>query len=290
MSRLHTLLIGAIILAALAREANAGGPYTQVVLSPLIGDTLDVKERRTYDLLPGYADFRWAVFFRERDYTVSALVGSERNGASQETMVELRYTIAGLRQKIEQGHARNVATSYGMQELIPARERRGKRLVMQTLYGERVEAELLSVRDDALIVGSDEFISGSQHLDGIGYVRVIPSEELENIVIEGKSYKTAGTVVGAVAGALVGAVTTRSSRRSRTSFRGSSGEYLPFGMLALDTQLAGAALGAGIGGLLGHAVGSALSTEDVTVHPRHIWSLRPMARFNRVEPARFRGL
>jgi hypothetical protein len=271
-------------MVALARVANAGGPYTPVVVSPLIGDTLDVRERRTYDLLPGVADFRWAVFFRERDYTVSALVATERNGSSRERMVELRCTIAGLRQKIEQHQVVRVEPRPRMQGLIPPREKRGERLVIQTLYGERVEAELLAVWDDSLIVGSDEFIPGSRALEGIGYVRLIPSEELGSVVIEGSSYRTAGAVAGAVLGAVVGAIAAGGYQHGGGGSGTSVLRNLCVPFFSAMAMYGGAVLGAGVGGVFGYGVGSLLSTKDVVVHPRHIWSLHPMARFQGGEP------
>jgi hypothetical protein len=283
MSKLHKVLLGIIPIVVCVLEANAAGPYYPVVVSPLIGDTLDARERSAYGLLPGHPGFRWAVFFRERDYTVSALVGSERNGVSQETMVELRYTIAGLRQKIQRDQVQIVAES---------RERRGKDLVVYTRSGEKVCGELLSVREDALLIASEKYIPGSHFFGGMGYVRPIQFSEVGNVVIEGRSYRSGGAVVGAVAGGIVGGVIAHRSGDGggRSGYRRWSGSsffrwHFPFG-----DELGGAVIGASVGGLLGYAVGSAASTEDVVIAPEHIASLRSMARFDRAEPDQIRGL
>ncbi|MGB2958910.1 MAG: hypothetical protein WBG01_07345 [Bacteroidota bacterium] len=287
MSGSYKVFAATIVMVMFSLEANASGPYHPVVVSPLIGDTLDATERRTYDLFPDHPDFRWAVFFRERDYTVSALVGSERDGVGHETMVELRYTILGLRQKIEQDHARIERDNVRI--VAESMERRGEELVVYTRGGEKVSGELLSVREDALLIGSEDHIPGSRFFDGIGHVRKIQSGEVEGVVIEGRSYKVGGAVVGAVAGAVIGGVIARNSDGGGSRTVNLLGLPLTLRSSSVGKVSGGAVLGAGIGGLLGHTIGAATSTADVVIAPEHIRSLRSMARFSRLEPDQIRG-
>ena len=85
-----------------------------IVISPLIGDTLDMAEQNNYLLLPTMAGFQWAVFYLNADSSLKVRVSFLQNDVKQDTIIQrYRWSLAALQYQInsEQKYKVNVDPS-----------------------------------------------------------------------------------------------------------------------------------------------------------------------------------
>jgi hypothetical protein len=73
-----------------------------IVISPLMGDTLDAKERGQYRLFPAFEGFQWAVFYLNADSSLKARVMLLQDGIQRDTVIEHYRKLSELRYRIEQ--------------------------------------------------------------------------------------------------------------------------------------------------------------------------------------------
>ena len=59
-----------------------------IVVSPLIGDTLDAAERDYYHLFPSLDGFEWAVFYLNPDSSLMVMASLLQDGARRDTVIQ----------------------------------------------------------------------------------------------------------------------------------------------------------------------------------------------------------
>jgi hypothetical protein len=73
-----------------------------IVLSPLIGDTLDAAERESYILLPNLKGFQGAVFYLNPDSSLKVKVTLLHNGVRGETIIKRYRSLRAVQKQISQ--------------------------------------------------------------------------------------------------------------------------------------------------------------------------------------------
>lgn len=71
-----------------------------IVISPLIGDTLTLKERNYYKLFPTIDGFQWSVFYLNSDSSLSAAITYVQDNKTKDTLVELSSSLNKMKQYI----------------------------------------------------------------------------------------------------------------------------------------------------------------------------------------------
>ena len=71
-----TLMCVSIVTVASSQQVPSGGS-PPLAIHPVIGDTLDTKERRLFHFLPHYEGFKWAIFHETATDTVAVTVAHE---------------------------------------------------------------------------------------------------------------------------------------------------------------------------------------------------------------------
>ena len=102
-----------LILCALAliRPRVLGQEQVKpIVVSPLIGDTLDVNERDNYRLFPDLDGFEWAVFYLNPDSSLRVKVSLLEKGVRRDTTIARYRTLRAVRNQIRQLAEGNPAT------------------------------------------------------------------------------------------------------------------------------------------------------------------------------------
>jgi small nuclear ribonucleoprotein (snRNP)-like protein len=163
--------------------------------------------------------------------------------------------------------------AFSMQEAIA----QGSEVVILLKTGEEIEGELLSVRDDALVISKDV---GAREYDlkaSPDEISVIRRDSIKSVTIEGSSYVLTGIGIGFVGGVAVGWAIGSSSKS----------EDVVEDVLKPATTAISAALGGLVGLGVGAIVGAAVSRSDQEVsvaEPNKILSLRKSARYTKQEP------
>jgi hypothetical protein len=92
-----------LCVLALARPWLFGQEHEKpIVVSPLIGDTLDAGERQSLRLLPNLKGFGWAVFFLNPDSSLKVKVTLLDNGARRDTIIERYHSLTAVQDRISQ--------------------------------------------------------------------------------------------------------------------------------------------------------------------------------------------
>ena len=73
-----------------------------IVVSPLIGDALDVWERNFYHLFPSFDGFDYAVFYLNPDSTLKVKVSLFQNGIEKDTIIERYHALSLTRNYLEE--------------------------------------------------------------------------------------------------------------------------------------------------------------------------------------------
>ncbi len=243
-----------------------------IVVSPLIGDTLDVAEREHFGLFPNLKGFEWAVFYLNPDSSLKVKASLLEDRARRDTMIARYRTLTALQNHIGLVAQKDVEVGFKAE---------GREVTLILKDGTAITGELLSVRDSSLVVdvlNRAWEVDVPSHSKGIVVVR---NHRVQSAVIKGKSNVLKGmglgTLIGAGSGAIVGAA------------RGDTPRTFPYGgtSTAREKAVAGAiGLGA-VGFLVGTVVGLISSSRDKDVEPllnQDFSSFRPVARFSEEEP------
>jgi hypothetical protein len=71
-----------------------------IVVSPLIGDTLDAAEKEKFLLLPNLEGFEWAVFYLNPDSSLKVKVSLAQNGAGRDTVIAHYRTLKAVQNQV----------------------------------------------------------------------------------------------------------------------------------------------------------------------------------------------
>lgn len=245
------LLLGLCSVVAFAQQQER-----PIVVSSLIGDTLDAMERDSYQLFPSLDGFQWAVFYLNSDSSLAAKVTLLRDGVQGDTIIKRTYML------------------YTLRDYIPLREQaikdssqdKGSDNVLSLNNGKIIHGELLSVRDNAVVV---EY----------GGITVIRSAEIWKVIVLGESKILKGIDYGLLVGGVI-------MTGGYILWRAKSGfESLGCGITVIG--LATLAL------LTGTVSGIAFSTRDLEVvspEAQDLSSLKRLARYLKGEPAFLRKI
>jgi len=130
-------------LTSLAQESEK--PF---IVSPLIGDTLSLKERDYYNLLPTINDFQWAVFYLNPDSTLDAKVTYHKNSSPKDTIINNYRSLKSL--LIHLNAAENPETINPIQKEDYA----GNEVTVLYKDGNQYSGNLLSASSSSLIIYS----------------------------------------------------------------------------------------------------------------------------------------
>ena len=150
----------------------------------------------------------------------------------------------------------------------------GVEVTLSLKNGTEVNGELLSVRDNTLII-CKEYSATEGELANLTYpINTIPNNEIKELTIEGDSYIWAGIGFGALGGAILGAIVGYVIAVEEKSF----------GVEIIGGGLIGIIVGAIASGV----VGNANSTDDVILQEipmdYDFSFLKPLARYPDEEP------
>jgi hypothetical protein len=162
-----------------------------------------------------------------------------------------------------------------------------KEIVILLSGGSELRAELLSVRDSAIVICLKVDVSNDELLRNPRLATVLPFQRVDRIKMEGKSYVITGLLLGAlgggIAGGLIGSQVTTESERNPDFFT-----TVFVAPVERTAHTATGILVGGLGGLLlGAMIGGGASTPETILDPRGRGQrevLREFARFPRQEP------
>jgi hypothetical protein len=146
-----------------------------------------------------------------------------------------------------------------------------------------VIGELLSVREQELVLSTNVGWTDEELSRNPGPICCVPKDDIREVKVKRPSYKTLGIGIGAIAGCVVGAVIAASNRSPSPMAPGvNPGEFL---------AIAGGS--AVVGGIAGAWLGMSISNGDiiaVTAERRGFALLRGYARFPNAEPEFMRAI
>ncbi len=160
----------------------------------------------------------------------------------------------------------------------------GARVVLFLNNQKKIAGRLLSVRDSALVISTKEAQGKKFDARAAGII-VVKNQDLQRVIVKGKSGKGVGVGLGLVIGVGAGLVIGSSAGDDPPCDKGYLNPCLGF------TSGAKAMLGGVLGGVAGMVLGGlaefAASEEDRTIYSRrnHDFSaLKPFAQFPEQEP------
>lgn len=156
----------------------------------------------------------------------------------------------------------------------------GKEITIVLKSGETVEAELIAVRLDALLITQKIGASDRRLREDSTSIERLPREQIVRITVEGKSYVGIGALIGLPVGALAGALIGASAADEPKN----TGEAVLQPLEQTGRAVVGGIYG-GLGGLLlGLVVGGVASERDQDIQPSQLAKLREFARYAETEP------
>jgi len=205
------------------------------VVSPLIGDTLSLKERDYYSLLPTIKDFQFAVFYLNPDNLLDVRVSYKtRNG--------IRDTLIGKYKSLEKFRLQLLKTDIAKSRHV-------------TAYFENntsISGSFLSINNDSVLIYSEDCKEATLNSNCF---TTINNNEIKKFVISGESNIGNSvvwcTIIDFVAGPAIGALVS-SSTNSWEEFEGTG-------------ALVGLVVGPCVGLLTGLIYGSITSEPDIVI-------------------------
>ena len=177
---------------------NAQEQRKPIIVSPLIGDTLNSDEREHYRLFPWIEGFQWAVFYFNADSTLDARVSVLKKGVQHDTVMNRCISLGSLQKDLQ-----------SLEKLtMDGQEGGGAEVAVVLADHHKIEGTLLSVRDTTIVISlkSEPHIRKGT-LPGEDTV-ALNSSHIQKIIIRGHSHllvaQGVGLVVGGVAGAIIG--------------------------------------------------------------------------------------
>ncbi len=156
--------------------------------------------------------------------------------------------------------------------------------------GTKFDAEILSVRDSAIVVTRNVGASEQDMLADPGSVVALPFSQVATVGTAGSSYTAvglfSGMAIGCLGGCAVGSSQNVEQEKNDTFGCNAASEKT-------SKMLGGAAIGGLAGGVVGAAIGGAASSSGqslVTVTNRDFQVLKNVARYPLVEPAYLKSL
>jgi hypothetical protein len=147
-----------------------------IVVSPLIGDTLDAAERGKFQLFPNVKGFEWAVFYLGPDSSLVVKASLLEDGVRRDTIIARYRTLKAVQNQVHQ--------------LVEGSLQEENRRLQDTSRSERLQR--ITLRDGSEIIGRVEFKdSGSIRFKTLSNITMtIPKREVKEVEL------LSGEVVG----------------------------------------------------------------------------------------------
>ncbi len=162
----------------------------------------------------------------------------------------------------------------------------GQEVEISLTNGTSFSGEVLSVRDGSIVVTDETGLLQEALMAGEHKFRVLLFAEVNRVEITGSSYTLVGTFAGATVGCLGGfalGAALPSNHKNQGVF-----DFQRMSFDQIGNEIGCAALGTLAGGILGHVVGNAASTNgSILISPqlRDFNVLTRVARYPSTEPA-----
>jgi hypothetical protein len=151
---MHNILVFITIIILLT-SAGITQSTSRVVVSDIVGDTIDCVENETYALFPHISKFKHAVFIINHDSTLSAIVTVGDEDVMRDTVMPMRRTATSINNQIEvlfeQQYGISRHDTLARQDVICGGKKRG---IIKVVYnnGRTIVGELIFVRPHAIII------------------------------------------------------------------------------------------------------------------------------------------
>ncbi len=266
-----------VVLLLLTSLAVAQQGEQLILISPLIGDTLDLKENTQYSVFPSIPGFQWAVFLQWND---SAAIARICTGRWERGQVVFQYDTV----QIEDLHL--------LQKRIDQRSllKRGATVDIFLKNGGFERGELIALRDSAFVLVTNEGRQNHPLYDRSEGALVIPMSEAVRVVRKGSSFRSSPVVTGGLLGRALGAALgfgEGTHEETRTGFFGGKRQVTVFAEQNVRIGIFhNGILGALIGGAYGLIVGGDDEilperwTDATPLKPyvRQVYSMQPQQR------------
>jgi hypothetical protein len=179
-----------------------------VVISDIVGDTIDCVENETYMLFPDISNYKHAVFIIGHDSTLSAIVTVADDGVLHDTVIHLRRYATSISNQIEAlfeqkyGVSRN--DTLARQDVAYSAKKGG--IFKITITGRRsIIGELMSIREHAIIIAMGA--EGWRRMPNTYHKLIAIQKDSICAVCIHKNIQTSGYITfGAIAGLIVGLI------------------------------------------------------------------------------------
>jgi hypothetical protein len=165
-----------------------------IVISPLIGDTLTLKERNYYKLFPTIDGFQWSVFYLNADSSLSAAITYVQDNKTKDTLVGLSSSLNKMKQYIHD-------TEFSKSVI----NENGAEVSAQLNNGGMISGNLLSVRQASILIYNSNRQINDNELD-YNLIYNVKQRDIEKLTIKGQSNVLKGMGIGLLAGIGLGAL------------------------------------------------------------------------------------
>ena len=260
--RYQAMMILACLLVVESMQGQSD--LIPVIVSPLIGDTLDREEYEYYRfrIKPEVLkDFHHARFLMAPDGMLTIKVTCTfREGNTIDSLIPTHLT----RSMVESG------LRLALQENKEGRDW-GRQVTVFPARGGELEGELLAVDGEGIVLSMTDEATDSDLAGGVAASRRFPLDQIRLVVIDGESWAFRGALIGTLSGAVIGYGIGKIADPSTTSYGAGIG----------------VAAGAGVGLLTGVIIGAVSSEPDqkyAVLEEDAVARLQPSARFPRKIP------
>jgi hypothetical protein len=253
-----------------------------ITVNPLIGDTLSLKERDYYILFPDIEGFQSAVFYLNPDSLLDADIKYLLKGQQRDTLIKNYKNLESLNYHIYARFALDHEHPESAINIQPSDYRRGSQINIYNESGELISGELLSVRENSLVILKPDC---DEDLTNLDCITTLNNSEVNKLTIKGNSNVDLGIGIGLLASLLAGAkiyAVNQPSSSNIFSNIGTTRENLRY--IGIST---GICLGAGV------LIGILTSTPDEVIEPfteEDIEGLNSYSRYPLFEPGRLKKI
>jgi hypothetical protein len=239
-----------------------------IVVSPLIGDTLDAAERDHFGLFPDLQGFEWAVFYLNPDSSLSVKVSLLEDGARRDTIISGHGALTAL-----QDHIRLVAQK-DVELAFEGEKEEGADVVLVLNNGRELKGELVSVRDSSVLIALSRQIKG---------VLAVKDTMISRVTVKGGSRVLLGMGLGFIGGAAVGVAVAIGVAVDRSVETSEIGKEFVTALLGGGLAPIGAVAGTIVGGVIGATSKKDEAELDPSIAPERD-ALKKFARYPDKEP------
>jgi hypothetical protein len=253
-----------------------------ITVNPLIGDTLSKDERDYYKLFPGIEDFQTAVFYLNPDSSLDAKITYLFEGQQRDTIIQNYKKLESLSYHIYARYALDQENPESATYLHPSDYRRGSEVGIYTENGEEITGELLSVRENSLVILKTDCDEDLKNLDCITTSK---SSDITKLIVKGNSNLALGIGAGLLV-SLISGIAIFSSNYA------SSDGWLR-GMEAMDKSVAPISIVTILSLGLGITLGILTSTPDEVIEPfakEELGGLSSQSRYPLFEPEKLKKI